>query len=123
MSNGTGLKTQALSHARLLEHELPALPGTEQPGFQRTAYEGLTGPDFRTVLIRVPAQQQSTFRVSSVDHIILVLEGELHVSVEDEGHAVDKWGQIFVPHGVGWTYRNPAQTEATFVSITNTPGP
>jgi hypothetical protein len=33
------------------------------------------------------------------------------------------WGQIFVPHGVGWTYRNATQTDATFVSITKTPVP
>jgi glyoxylate utilization-related uncharacterized protein len=121
--SSTRPRTQALSHARLLEHELPALPGTDRPGFQRTAYEGITGPDFRTVLIQVPPQQQSTFRVSSVDHIILVLDGELRLIVEDEDHVVDKWGQIFVPHGVGWTYRNATQTDATFVSITNTPAP
>jgi len=113
-------QTRALSYAQLLENQLPDLPGSDRSGFQRMAFDGITGPDFRTVLIQVPAQQQSTFRVSTVDHIIVVLEGKIHFTVEAEEHEVERWGQIFVPHSVGWTYRNPSQTNAIFVSITNT---
>lgn len=120
MTGTTAPQTHAMSHAHLLEHPLPPLLGADKPGFQRRAYEGITGPDFRTVVIEVPARQESAFRVSTVDHIILVLEGELQFAVESSEYVVDTWGQIFVPRGVGWTYRNSSHTDATFVSITNT---
>ena len=115
------LPVTVLRRAELFAAALPALPGAARPGGARAAYRGLATPHFRTNIVVVPGLQRSTPRASEVDHVIMILDGSIEVSVDGRAAALERWDQILVPARVDWEYRNPAEQEATFVSVVSDP--
>jgi quercetin dioxygenase-like cupin family protein len=110
-----------LSRDDLFATELPRLPGAATTGFDRAAYRGLGTTFFQTNAVVLPVDQRSTARASEVDHVIVVLEGGLVVSVDGTEYSVGPWDQIFVPANVDWHYRNAHPSTTTFLSIVSDP--
>jgi mannose-6-phosphate isomerase-like protein (cupin superfamily) len=113
--------TVVLTREALFAAQLPALPGADRSGQVRSAYRGLATPHFRTNIVVVPGEQVSTPRASEVDHVVMVLEGCITVSVDGTEYDVDTWAQILVPAHVEWSYRNPRPGRAVFVSVVSDP--
>ena len=108
-----------MTHAELLATANPPLPGAGTDGTRREAYRGLAGTAFATNLVVMPAGQRSPARESEVEHVIYVLEGSFEFAVEGDRYEVATMGQIFVPPGVRWEYRNSADATSTFLSVVN----
>lgn len=115
------LPVTVLRATELFATELPALPGAREPGGARAAYRGLATPHFWTNVVVIPGLQRSTPRASEVDHVIMILDGSVEFSVDGRASTLRRWDQILVPAMVDWEYRNPAEQEATFVSVVSDP--
>ena len=108
-----------MTHAELLASANPPLPGAAAEGTRREAYRGLAGAAFATNLVVMPAGQRSPARESEVEHVIYVLHGSFEFAVDGDRYDVATMGQILVPPGVRWEYRNSADTTSTFLSVVN----
>lgn len=117
MTDEAAPAVEVLSKVELFATALPALAGSDQAGFERTAYKGLTGSSFRTTVIDVPAGQGSTPRRSTFDHVLMLLSGSLNFRIDDKRYDIDEWGQILVPTGVNWNYANETDRPAIFLSV------
>jgi quercetin dioxygenase-like cupin family protein len=87
-------------------------------GTRRNAYKGLVAGTFKTNLVVMPQGQSSPPRESEIEHIIYVLEGSFEFLVEGYSYIVYMFDQIRVPVGVQWEYRNVADGQSSFLSIT-----
>jgi quercetin dioxygenase-like cupin family protein len=117
LSAADGSRPRSVSLEEILREPRQSLPQADVGGYVRIAYTGLRASNCQAGLVYLPVGQGSPVHSAGVEHIITVLDGVVEFDVAGQRFRVERLGQMFLPAGVEYQYRNAGMVDVWFHNV------
>jgi quercetin dioxygenase-like cupin family protein len=109
-------RVRAITREDLLSMPRQNTPMAELGGSMRIGYTGIRGTNSQIGLMHIPVGQASPVHNARLEHLIMVLIGEVEFTIQEQTIRVLPWGQIFLPADVLYAYKNVGTEGAWFMN-------